>query len=60
MIGLFLPRLRVVALLHRQHLSSASRRNRLTQPVIRACRNGPLALISNAQQDGSGDVSAHI
>ncbi|CAN7169970.1 hypothetical protein LJR231_000250 [Phyllobacterium sp. LjRoot231] len=56
MIGLFLPRLRVVSLLHRQHLSPV----RLTQPVIRACRNGPLALIRNAQQDGSGDVSAHI
>ena len=60
MIGLFLPRLRVVSLLHRQHLSSASRRNRLPLPIIRASRNSPLALICNNERDGSGDVSTYI
>jgi hypothetical protein len=60
MIGLFLPRLRVVSLLHSQHSSSVSGRNRLTQPVIRTFRNGSLALIRNNERDGSGDVSAHI
>ncbi len=60
MIGLFLPRLRVVSLLRGQLTSSASSRNRLVQPSHRSCRNTPLALICNNEQDGSGDVSTLI
>lgn len=60
MIGLFLPRLRVVSLLNTQQLSPVSGRNSLRQPVIRGYRNGPFALIRNTEQDGSGNVSTHI
>ncbi|TDQ25880.1 hypothetical protein DEV91_11356 [Phyllobacterium brassicacearum] len=60
MIGLFLPRLRVVSLLRRQPLSSVSSHDRLTQPLDPSCRNRPLALICNNQQDGSGDVPTLI
>ena len=59
MIGLFLPRLRVVSLLNHQQLSPVFGRS-LRQPVIRGYRNGPIALIRNNEQDGSGDVSTHI
>ncbi len=60
MIGLFLPRLRVVSLLHRQHLSSTSGLNRLTHPAVPICRNGPPALTCNNEQDGGNDVSSRI
>ncbi|QND51585.1 hypothetical protein HB779_06485 [Phyllobacterium sp. 628] len=60
MIGLFLPRLRVVSMLHPQLPYSADGLNRLTRPVVRTCRNGFSALIRNTEQDGSGHVSAHI
>ena len=60
MIGLFLPRLRVVSLLNHQQLPSVPGRNSLRQPITRGHRNGPVALIRNNEQDGSSDVSAHI
>ncbi|WP_457300326.1 hypothetical protein [Phyllobacterium sp. P5_D12] len=60
MIGLFLPRLRVVSLLNHQQLSSVPGRNSQRQLVIRGHRSGPLALIRNNEQDGSSDVPAHI
>ncbi|MFJ7352665.1 hypothetical protein ACIQWS_00720 [Phyllobacterium sp. NPDC097923] len=52
MIGLFLPRLRVVFMLHAQLPRPASGLNRLTPPVARPCRNN--------EQDGSGHVSTRI
>lgn len=53
MIGLFLPRLRVVFMLPSQlpH-PTPGLMSRLTQPVARTCRTN--------QQDGSGHVSTHI
>ncbi len=60
MIGLFLPRLRVVSLLNHQQPSPVFGRNSRRQLVTRGHRSGPLALIRNNEQDGSGDVSAHI
>jgi hypothetical protein len=60
MIGLFLPRLRVVSLLRGQPTSTASAPNRPTQFRDRSFRSGPFALISNNEQDGSGDVSTRI
>lgn len=60
MIGLFLPRLRVVSVLHGQPTSATSGRNRLTQLRDRSFRSGPFAFISNNEQDGSGDVSTRI
>jgi len=60
MIGLFLPRLRVVSLLNHQQLSPVFGRDSLRQLVTRGRRSGPLVLIRNNEQDGSGDVSAHI
>ena len=60
MIGLFLPRLRVVSLLNHQQLYPVPGRNSPRQLVTRGHRSGPLALIRNNEQDGSGDVSAHI
>jgi len=52
MIGLFLPRLRVVFMLHAQLPRPAPGLNRLTQPVARPCLN--------SEQDGSGHVSTRI
>ncbi|MBB3235566.1 hypothetical protein FHS20_002444 [Phyllobacterium endophyticum] len=60
MIGLFLPRQRVVSLLCRSHHARSVHRNRPIQPVARICRSAPLALIRNSELDRSGDVSAHI
>lgn len=60
MIGLFLPRQRVVSLLHRQHISNSAAPHRLAQPFLRYCRNSPFALVRNNEQQGSGDVSAPI
>ncbi|MBB3144494.1 hypothetical protein FHS21_000890 [Phyllobacterium trifolii] len=60
MIGLFLPRLRVVSLLNHQQLYPVPGRNSPRQLVTRGHRSGPLALIRNNEQDGSGDVSAYI
>lgn len=60
MIGLFLPRLRVVSLLNHQQLHSVPGRNSLRQLVTRGHRSGPLALIRNNEQDGSSDVSEHV
>ncbi|SDO44866.1 hypothetical protein SAMN05443582_102223 [Phyllobacterium sp. OV277] len=60
MIGLFLPRLRVVSTLHPRRPHSASGLNRLTQPVAWLCHNEFTALIRNNEQDGSGHVSTHI
>ncbi|MBA8877488.1 hypothetical protein [Phyllobacterium myrsinacearum] len=60
MIGLFLPRLRVVSMLHSQFARPAPGLNRLMQPVARTYRNGILALIRNNEQDGSGHVSTRI
>jgi hypothetical protein len=58
MIGLFLPRQRVVCLMCRQHIFSAGYHIRLTQQLAGTCRNGPLALICNNEQEGGDDVSA--
>lgn len=52
MIGLFLPRLRVVFMPHAQLPRPAPGLNRLTPPVARPCRN--------SEQDGSGHVSTRI
>jgi hypothetical protein len=60
MTGLFLPRLRVVSLLHPQHLFSAAGRNRLMRPIAFSCRNELSALIRNNEQDGGGDVSTRL
>ncbi len=60
MIGLFLPRLRVVSLLHRPHNALPARRNSPSQPVVQSFRNGPLALIRNTEQDRRDHVSAPL
>jgi hypothetical protein len=60
MIGLFLPRLRVVSLLYKQVITSAAGPNRLMQPAVGICRNGPPVLTSSNEQGGGDDVSARI
>ncbi|MGN8023547.1 hypothetical protein ACTJJ7_22825 [Phyllobacterium sp. 22229] len=60
MIGLFLPRMRVVSLLHMQLASPAPGPSRPMQRASRTRRNGLFALVRNNEQDGSGHVSTHI
>ncbi|EJN00595.1 hypothetical protein PMI41_03618 [Phyllobacterium sp. YR531] len=60
MIGLFLPRQRVVSLLSLQHSSYASGPDRPLRLLSHALRNGSLTLARNIQQDGGRDVSASI
>lgn len=60
MIGLFLPRQRVVSLLRLQRPSSAFGPYRPLRLVSHAFRNGSFALTRNVQQDGGRDVSSSV
>ncbi|MHC1547061.1 hypothetical protein [Phyllobacterium sp. K27] len=60
MIGLFLPRKRVVALLKLQRSSSALGLDRPLWQLSDLCSNESLAPTRNVQQDGGRDVSASI
>lgn len=60
MIGLFLPRLRVVSSLRRQLSISVAGPNRPAQSTVCIGRNRPPALTCNNEQDGGADVSARI
>jgi hypothetical protein len=60
MIGLFMPRQRVVSLLRLQHSVSASGPDRTLRRLSLSVRNGIFVLARNNQQDGGRDVSTFV
>lgn len=60
MIGLFLPRQRVVSLLNFQRSSYALGPDRPLRLLSHALRNGSITLTRDIQQDGGRDVSASV